>query len=116
MGLACNLTAIPAAKRPRYTELVARLRSAITNRTELPDGYTYQLDMPLTDLAEWIATERLCCPFLNSHLNVSADTQPTLTLRGRKAPNPSSIAPSPYLKYRPKNSIIRWWVPLSETT
>jgi hypothetical protein len=38
--LACNITAIPAAQRPRYTELVARLRTAIANRTELPDGYT----------------------------------------------------------------------------
>jgi hypothetical protein len=86
--LACNLTAIPPGNRPRYAELVAQLRAAITSRIELPDGYTYELDMPLTDLAEWIATERQCCPFLSFQLNISANSPPTLTLRGPEGTKP----------------------------
>jgi hypothetical protein len=89
--LACNLNAIPADTRPRYNALVNRLRSAVENRTELPDGYTYTLDlkaMSLVDLAEWITIERNCCPFLTFHIDVSASASPQLTLRGPSGSKP----------------------------
>ena len=64
---ACNIKAISAAERPRYNDLVKRLRIAITDRSELSDGYAYKLDtkkITLPEVAEWITMERLCCPFL----------------------------------------------------
>jgi hypothetical protein len=84
--LACNLTAINAADRPRYNELVRRIRSAIRDRREIPDGYVFNVDhgaIALPEAAEWINMERLCCPFLTLQISASG-TQAywTLTLRG----------------------------------
>ena len=69
--LACNLNEISAAERPRYSELVKRVRAAMRDRTEMRDGYAFKLDrktITLPEAAEWIATERLCCPFLTIQL------------------------------------------------
>ena len=89
--LACNLNAIPTEVRPRYNQLVRQLRSAIENRTELSDGYSYTLDsniMSLVDLAEWITVERNCCLFLTFHIDVTAGASPQLTLRGPSGSKP----------------------------
>jgi len=75
--LACNLNAVSAAERPRYRELVKRVREAVRDRTEMRDGYAFKLDrstITLSEAAEWIATERLCCPFLTIQLS-AADNQ-----------------------------------------
>jgi hypothetical protein len=74
--LACNLRAISAAERPHYHELMNRLRSAVRDRNELADGYAFKLNskaISLPDVAEWIAMERLCCPFLTLQLSASGD-------------------------------------------
>lgn len=42
--LACNLKAISAAERPRYGDLMKRLRAAVLSQNELSDGYAYALD------------------------------------------------------------------------
>lgn len=84
--LACNQNAIGAAERPRYTELVKRLRSAVRERRELSDGYSYRLDgksVSLPEVAEWIKLERLCCPFLTLQLEASGTASDwRLRLRG----------------------------------
>jgi len=72
--LACHLQAIRAADRLRYHDLNKRLRTALQERSELPDGYAFHLDsqvMSLPELAEWISLERLCCPFFSFQLTVS---------------------------------------------
>jgi hypothetical protein len=82
--LACNLEAINPTQPPRYDDLVARLRSAMRNRVELPDGYAYALDpakITLPEVSEWIAMERLCCPFLIFQL-ADAGEPARLTMRG----------------------------------
>ena len=85
-ALACNLTAIPTAERPSYNELVARLRAALHARTELADGYAFQLNersISLPQVAEWIGMERRCWPFLIFHLEASGETPgSTLQLTG----------------------------------
>jgi hypothetical protein len=84
--IACNTKAISAAERPRYNALVGRLRRSIRDRRELPDGYAFRLNeqtITLTDVAEWIRMERLCCPFLVFQIEVSGTKQNVqLTLRG----------------------------------
>jgi hypothetical protein len=83
--LACNLKAISASERPRYNDLVKRLRVAVQDRRELPDGYAYKLDtkkITLPEVAEWITMERLCCPFLTFQLDVKGSGDSQLTLRG----------------------------------
>lgn len=75
--LACNLNAISAAERPRYRELVKRVREAVRDRTEMRDGYAFKLDrktITLPEAAEWMASERLCCPFLTIQV-YAADNQ-----------------------------------------
>ena len=83
--LACNLKAISAAERPRYNDLVKRLRVAVQDRNELTDGYAYKLHtkkITLPEVAEWITMERLCCPFLTFQLDVKGSGDSQLTLRG----------------------------------
>jgi hypothetical protein len=65
--IVCNMTAIGPAQLPRYRDLVQRLRSAMTTRRELSDGYVYALDsqsITVSEVDEWITMERRCCPFL----------------------------------------------------
>jgi hypothetical protein len=83
--VACDPKAIAAAERPRYDRLIAQLRNAVRDRREVPDGYAYQLDskaISLTEVAEWITLERLCCPFLTFELHVARAADPQFTLRG----------------------------------
>ena len=65
--IACNLHAIGAADRPRYHELVKKLKAAIGDRRELPNGYVFTVEsgaIRSEEISEWISMERLCCPFL----------------------------------------------------
>jgi hypothetical protein len=83
--LACNIKAISAAERPRYNDLIKRLRIAVQDRKELPDGYSYQLDttkITLPEVAEWITMERLCCPFLGFQIDMKANGESQLAMRG----------------------------------
>lgn len=63
--LSCTLSAFNGPERWRHGELLGRLRTAATERRELPDGYAFCLgsELPLAELAEWISLERRCCPF-----------------------------------------------------
>lgn len=83
-ALACNLQAISAVERPRYDDLVGRLRGAVGDRGELPDGYSYTLDsakIAPQEVSEWIELERMCCPFLIFQLE-AAGAVSRLTMRG----------------------------------
>ncbi len=42
-ALACNLGAISAAERPKYSALAKRLKAAMSDRRELADGYGFTL-------------------------------------------------------------------------
>jgi hypothetical protein len=84
LTLVCIPTAIGADERPRYNELIRRLAAAVRERTELADGFAFALDTSITlpEVAEWIAMERLCCPFLTFLLDVSPGGATQLTLSG----------------------------------
>ena len=72
--LACNLKAITAVERPRYNDLVKRLRSSVRDRSEISEGYVFKLNataITLPEVAEWMSLERLCCPFLTLQLGTS---------------------------------------------
>ena len=86
LPLACVPSAISPADRPRHNELIRRLAAAVKERTELADGYAFALDASITlpEVAEWIAMERLCCPFLTFLLDVSPGGATQLTLCGPK--------------------------------
>jgi len=74
--IACNLKAIDAADRPRYQDLMKRLRAAVQARREISGGFAFTLNgkaLDLLQVAEWISMERRCCPFLMFQLSVSGD-------------------------------------------
>lgn len=76
--LACNAKAIRTENRPRYNDLVRKLRSAIGARRELANGYWLRLraeGITLAEVGEWIGMERVCCPFLTFRLDVASDSR-----------------------------------------
>jgi hypothetical protein len=76
--LACDLTAIPAEERAAHELLAMQLFfDAVPERHELPDGYAFRFradQYPL--LVEFIANERLCCPFFRFTLEVAPGQGP----------------------------------------
>lgn len=75
-ALACRAHALDAAQRKRQQELLALMRRSAQAREELPDGYALRLPTDAAlfrDAAEWIALERLCCPFVRFSLEWTPD-------------------------------------------
>ena len=76
---ACGLS--DSALRERQTTLLSQFRSAVIATQELADGYTFRLSgdgKTLALLADVIAAERLCCPFLAFELNIQPKMGPVI--------------------------------------
>jgi hypothetical protein len=74
--LACDLEAIGAAERRRYSSLTHQLKAAVLQQRELPDGFAWELDekkLSFVEAAEWITFERRCCPFLTLQLEATGN-------------------------------------------
>ena len=71
LPLACDLTALPVGGRKRLKELSEELVRSAEIR-ELPDGYVLDFAEASTkrfeEIAEFIALDRLCCPFIRHGL------------------------------------------------
>ena len=71
-AIACDLTVLPDGGRERVTALAGMLIPMAEEVRDLPDGYALGYhDAPpglLSELAEFIALDRLCCPFLRHGL------------------------------------------------
>jgi hypothetical protein len=84
--LACNTKAFSAGERPRYLELLGKIKAAVKDRRELRDGFAFRLNdtaVVLQELAEWVTMERRCCPFLSFRIETSGTERDFwLTLRG----------------------------------
>ncbi len=85
---ACNVAGISAEQRPRYVALAKKLVSAKQEVRELADGYAFRFlaeASTIQDLGEFIAYERLCCPFFDLEMVVEREGGPAwLRLRGRE--------------------------------
>jgi len=70
---ACDLTAIPAAERAGHQEATRRLVSS-AEIDEAVDGFGFRWSADQYDaVAQFVARERLCCPFLKFIIVVAAD-------------------------------------------
>ncbi|MEO5590889.1 MAG: hypothetical protein ABIS03_15015 [Gemmatimonadaceae bacterium] len=82
---ACDITAIPLADRDAHFDLASRLstETAIEMRNE-PDALTFVFPASaFEDVVKFVASERLCCPFLEFSLEIAADQRPiSLKLSG----------------------------------
>jgi len=74
--IACNPGAIDPASRHSHVAIAQSIfsRETILEIRELPDGYAFRLPLETPMLyksVEWIANERLCCPFFTFTLVVA---------------------------------------------
>ena len=85
--LACDMTAIAPEQRPKHLATSRELFSRIEEFRELPNGYEFRLaDGPalISNLAEFVSLEKLCCPFLTFVIEIEAECGPVwLRLTGR---------------------------------
>lgn len=82
--LSCRLSSPELQKRK--ATVLENLRRQVNYKEELPDGYKFGFsgsDSMITELAEFIKTEKACCGFFTFVLTVSGDSPDVfLTLTG----------------------------------
>ena len=93
---ACDMTAIAAEQRSAHMVTIEKLFRSVQSSRELQNGYAFELpnesDMLLT-VAEFIANERLCCPFFDFALEVEREGGAVwLSLKGRDGVKPFIMA------------------------
>ena len=79
--LACDLTALPPGGRERLAALSEDLFGRAQEARSLADGFELGYQQAsggtIAQLAEFIALDRLCCPFIRHGLFVEPDTGST---------------------------------------
>ena len=76
--LVCNMNVFTPAQRHAHIQVTTQLIQAVQSIQEVENGYAFTFPNEseyITKLTEFIANERLCCPFLEFTLNVSAKTE-----------------------------------------
>lgn len=82
--IACNLKALSPVQRKELSRMGGQGVAAVVASKELPDGYAFQLNLPVTEVARWIDLWRRCCPFYEFQVDLhGADGSIWLSLRGR---------------------------------
>jgi hypothetical protein len=77
--VACSWSALTADQQERQRALYRQLRADVKEVRELDDGYAFGHSPDRTVLlaiAEFVANERLCCPFFEFGLTVERDGGP----------------------------------------
>ena len=77
--IACDLTALDAGQRERKRALEERLRADVREIREIEGGYAFKHSSEpevLLALAEFVALERLCCPFFDFAIEVGREGGP----------------------------------------
>ena len=84
--LFCNMGMLTPAEREAHILTTTRLMRAAQAVRERENGYEFIFPNEtelIIDTGEFIAKERLCCPFLKFSLSVSSDSEPiSLSLTG----------------------------------
>jgi hypothetical protein len=71
--LACNWSALTAVQQERQQVLHRHLRADVKEVVELEDGYAFRHSPDrdvLLAMAEFVANERLCCPFFEFGITI----------------------------------------------
>lgn len=83
---ACNMLALSTEERKRHLEVTKRIRAITKEERELPDGYGFRFSSEQSSIvlvAEFIARERLCCPFFAFEMAVEPEDGPLwMRMRG----------------------------------
>jgi hypothetical protein len=87
-GFYCNLKALSPAERERLHQVTEKLKASRMETKELTDGYAFRLQseqVSIGELAEYVSSERKCCPFFDFEIEVHRDGGPLwLRLRGKE--------------------------------
>lgn len=79
LPVACDPAALDAGQRERKRLLQERLRADVEEVKELSEGYAFRHSSGpevLLALAEFVALERLCCPFFDFGIEVESGGGP----------------------------------------
>ena len=80
--LTCKINALSETERGRHRLLSDKLRGAVVEQRELPNGFELVLDLGrlphdaagspfcVVEVAEWVDLEARCCPFLDFGIDV----------------------------------------------
>ena len=83
----CDLSKLTSADRARLQEIADTLAAQRPSVRELPDGYSFEFRGDADTfrmVADWLASERLCCPFFDIQIRTMPEGGPiTVTLGGR---------------------------------
>jgi hypothetical protein len=86
--LACNMLALDAEGRKRHRTVSEQMRAAVKEVQPMADGYAIRFaaeQATILLVSEFIARERLCCPFFRFELIAEQENGPLwLRLRGRE--------------------------------
>lgn len=77
--IACDLNAIASEERNQHSDTVKSVFAAVQEVKEVSNGYAFRLPADSTLLrnaAEFIANERLCCPFFEFSLTITPSGGP----------------------------------------
>jgi hypothetical protein len=80
--LACNMDVFSREQREDHIRVTSQLVKAMQSLREIQNGYEFVFPNEseiITGIAEFIANERLCCPFLEFGLNVKSN-EPSISL------------------------------------
>jgi hypothetical protein len=93
---ACDMTAIAADQRGAHLANIEEVFRAVEEVRELPNGYAFQLSNDphvILKAAQFIALERLCCPFFGFALEIENEGGAVwLSLTGREGVKPFIMA------------------------
>lgn len=83
---ACNMLALDKEARKRHIEVMKQLHAATKEVRELSDAYAFRFasdQATLMLVSEFVARERLCCPFFTFEMVVEPEAGPLwLRLKG----------------------------------
>jgi hypothetical protein len=82
--VACDMSAFSPDERRRYHALRPTVMNALEDVIETPNGFRGRVGPGVLagEIAEWMALERRCCPFLELGLRLTADGGRWLELQG----------------------------------
>jgi len=83
--LACNMNVFTTAQREQHVQSTRRLFQSVQSVQSAENGFEFHLPngSNLIQIGEFIANERLCCPFLQFVLTIEPDPkQVSLLLTG----------------------------------
>ena len=89
---ACDMSAIEASQRGQHIAAIGELFRRAGEIRELPNGYAFRLPNEsgvLLKAAEFVALERLCCPFFGFSIEIEPEGGALwLSLTGREGVKP----------------------------